>query len=326
MKFLFATALLMFSHLVSLHSQDTLRTSDADVHWLESGEMPVFFVEHGAIGIALIQNNTDGSPEVWYSKDSVNLIFFQTLKDPENNDPLFYNSVKAYWPVTMTGDTLKFASEMPFRATQLHYAFLWNGKQFDFAEGWYEDPSHEMVAKAEELLSSGDVSGAIEAYNNVFYPHAYINSNTVCLELLDKAHQMGLSYFKDGKFKDAPSLMDSVFESYFCPDWLDFESMEALKAEMETLYMEIDLEVLANTLADYGLFQYKAGQLDRSIETNKTLNVLFPDLHGPYLQLADALFDKGMKKEASEIYKKYQDVMKKSGKTKQIPSRVKKRI
>jgi hypothetical protein len=57
---------------------------------------------------------------VWYQTDNGKTALFQHLKTDETEE-IFLNYAKAYWDATFMNDTLYFASEYPFRATQFHY-------------------------------------------------------------------------------------------------------------------------------------------------------------------------------------------------------------
>lgn len=187
------------------------------------------------------------------------------------------------------------------------------------------DPSWEMVQLAEELTEKGKLVEAVHTYEMVGYPFSYFNMGWVCKELLLKAHAIGLAHYKKNEFNEAPAMLDSIINSYLCDAWLNYESRDEFVEAIAQTYGTWTEDSLLHILGDYGLFLYKARELDKSIDVNSRIIIYNPNFHGAYLQLGDALFDQNDKNSAGDVYKRYIAVMDKKGLGKSIPKRAKER-
>ncbi len=312
------------------YAQDTLRLEgdvprwSQPVVWVEVNELPVAFHTLNAIGLGMAQHEDSGIPALYYALDSATMVYFQDLTAGPDVD-VWFNRAKAYWPPTMRGDTLMFWSEMPYRATQLHYRFIWKEGQFRYVDGWYEDPSEDAVREAESRLAQGDVMGAMHAYFEVMYPHAYLNEDRVCKALLDEAYQQGWQHYKEGRLQMAPALLDSVLQEYFCPAWLHMATRYDFEESIEQAYGQFHSDTIYTILTDYAMFQEHAGNWKKANNVRQKLNVFFPDRLETYLYLADNLFALEEKIPAAALYMEYVQLMRESDRKKEIEKRARQR-
>ncbi len=241
----------------------------------------------------------------------------------------FFNSAKMndiFW----RNDSVFISSEMPFRATIWTFEFIWdkNGERFFATEPDYYDPSAEALEKADSLLAIGDVRGAINHYYGVMYPSAYMNEAATGVQLMEKCHEIAMKYYKENNLDSTIAMMEVGLGYYPNSNYLGAKSKEEFESnKAEYAYNMIwtpEQEKL--WLGDYGLFLCRDKQFEKSIEVNKYLTMIFPDLTGPYLQLGDTYFEAEEKTLAKETYQKYISLKKAQKKEKDIPNRVKERV
>lgn len=240
-------------------------------------------------------------------------------------EEIMFNYAKAV-DVRYIDGLVEISSEMPFRATVLIYRFEWTGEQLVLKEETSEDFSAELLAEGDSLLEAGKVSDAIDAYNGMMYPQAYMNSDETALKIIKKAHENALNFYKQKKYVDAASMMKNAFDYYGSAPFLDFQSPEGARDKLSDYEHIITADEFFNILADYGLFLLRAGMRELSIEINEYVIMLDESITGPYLQLGDAYYDANKKGKAKEYYGAYIRLMKNAGKENSIPERVHNRI
>jgi len=227
-------------------------------------------------------------------------------------------------------DTIFISSEMPYRATTWNLQFVWDAK----VEGFFStdpqiyDPSAIALDKADSALAAGNIRLALNWYQSVFYPQTYMNEAEVGREITIKCHEIALMFFKESQYDSAIVYMEMAFSYYPNMYYTDFKSNADMKLQIEESPYQIiwTEDQIKLWLGDYGLFLYKAKKYKESIEHNSYMNLIFPDVAGPYLQLGDSYFDSGKKTEAKKAYAKYSSLKKAQKKEKDIPKRVKERM
>jgi tetratricopeptide (TPR) repeat protein len=242
----------------------------------------------------------------------------------------FFNMAKSNHP-SWKNDTVFISSEMPYRAALVSFEFVWdkNSEFFIATEPQTYDPSWEAVNKADSLLLKGDLRGAINNYYQVMYPHAYMNEGEVGISLLKCAHEKALKFFNEQKYDSAVAYMDMALDFYPNSNYVSFNDKTAFDTQMSdsaTWQQPWTMDHATLWLGDYGLFLYKAKKYAASIEFNSYLNMILPEMAGPFLQLGDSYYDSGKKAEAKTAYKKYSDLKKAQKKEKDIPKRIKERM
>lgn len=241
----------------------------------------------------------------------------------------FFNAAKMY-DLKWKNDTIYIGSEMPFRATYWTFEFIWdkNVEGFFATEANYEDASSEAVELADSLLAAGNIRMAIHNYYAVMYPHAYMNEAETGKLILEKCHERALSFYKEKELDSAIAYMELGLDYYPNSNYLGAKSKEEFESnKSEYAYnMAWTPEQEKLWLGDYGLFLCRNKQFEKSIEVNKYLTMIFPDLAGPYLQLGDSYFEASEKILAKETYQKYISLKKQQKKEKDIPKRVHDRV
>lgn len=291
-------------------------------------------IEYGGLILIEIKNFPQesvpkGSTEAMLMYDAERQKFSFVGKKDENNfkiiseiDGTFiYNHAKAFNDIEFTDDKISICSEMPFRATLICNNFKWSGKTFVFESTDESDPSAENVQKGEEFLEKGMIKEAVESFQNVFYPHAYMDDKDVALRLLYKAHEIALTFYKEKEFAKASEIMNSACEYWY----FDFKTIEEMDEAMG--YNEnYSAKKVISILGDYCLFLYKNGDNEKCIEISGKVILLDSASPGPYLQLGDAYYSIGNKEDATNTYKTYKSLMTKNGNESKIPSRVIERL
>lgn len=242
----------------------------------------------------------------------------------------FFNAAKMYSEPYWSNDTVYIKSEMPFRATVWTLKFVWNKniEGFTFLEPDYYDPSSLAVEKGDSLLATGNIREAIHQYYGVMYPSAYMNEANTGMQIMEKCHEVAMKYYKENNLDSAISIMELGLYYYPNSNYLDAKSKTDYdtRREEDRYNMVWEKDKTQLWLGDYGLFLYRNKNYEKSVEINKYINMILPELAGPYLQLGDSYYDTGNKKMAKETYQKYIALKKSQKKEKEIPKRVKERV
>jgi tetratricopeptide (TPR) repeat protein len=244
----------------------------------------------------------------------------------------FFNYAKMYGMPVCKNDTISFMFEMPYRATQYTCYFTleksetkYTGVKFLYSD--YVDESANAIQKAEEALGNKDIAKAVEWYHAVMYPQFYMNEKEVGFSIMNKAHEIAMTLYKNGSYAGAAKVMADAFTYYGNTTKQEYKTIEEMNEDLaDSTDMTWTKQKFKLWLGDYGLFLYKAKDYEASIIINSYLNKMIPYLPGPYLQLGDTYYDMGKKAEAKETYKTYAKLMKEQKRDKLIPKRVKERI
>lgn len=188
------------------------------------------------------------------------------------------------------------------------------------------DHSWEMVDSAGLALKEGRIADAVDYYQAVQYPLAYINENEVAMNLLKRASELGLEALSRHDYQQACDYMEAAFRYYRAEYFIQSETEEELDERFEESYMTEQKDSFGLYMSHYGLFLYKSGQLERSVDFNSWVNFMYPLQAAAYLQKADALYDLGRTEEAIPQYRRYVELMQLKGNEKQIPLRISERI
>lgn len=255
------------------------------------------------------------------SKGKFNTIYSDTLED------FWYNEAKAYWEMTISGDTIYLPSQIPFKATVVTEKFFWDGKKLHHLEAEFTDDNWSKIERADSLITIGKFIEASELLETVEYPMSYYNSREYGDRMIVTAHTMALELFRKEKYKEAAQIMQDAMEYWDNGYLLDFSRKSELDSARKEYYFGEFWTDENYTLyfGDFGLFLYKAGMLEESIKVNTCLMNILPEIPGPCLQLADAYYDLGQKKDAASVYKIYCKRMDKKGYSSRIPIRAKQR-
>ncbi len=224
-----------------------------------------------------------------------------------------------------------FSTRAPWKATTFLWYYSWDGKKLVLQKTDHFDPSWEEIEAAEEAFKNGNIKEAVDHYNSVQYPSSYLDEGAVAMELFSKANQLGLIQSKQKKFADAAGYIADALNFYylffiFTTINEDPQDEKSYVKSLEDYNLTAYQDSIGKWLGNYGYFLYKADSLDKSIEVNSHINKIYPKLSGPYLQLGDALFDKGKLENAKKPYLQYVALMTEKNKEGSIPQRVHDRI
>jgi hypothetical protein len=223
-------------------------------------------------------------------------------------------------------DTIYLWSQYPFRASEINYVLVWKGNSINMVSVDYADPSEESIALAEAALKEGKIKEAIEYYYSVQYPSSYMNEDRVGLEILARANTLSLLAGNKKDYRSAIQYFQEAMEYYSLENLRNATDETSLNLIFEDNYLEEYKDSFGLWMGNYGYYLYKGDSLQSSVELNEWINQTYPQLSGPYLQKADALYDLKKPKEAKSAYITYSQLMKEKGKEKNIPSRVLDRI
>lgn len=234
-----------------------------------------------------------------------------------DEEEIWFNWAKGNSYGTYSDGKVQFCSQLPFRATIACDIFNWDGQTFHYEDTEMEDHSAEKVDRAEELRKAGKPCEALDEYNGVEYPFSYFNPDNVFSELLLEGHESALKKYRSKDYRGAADDIHCILEGAWVTYPDDF--LEEGKLNDKTL---ITYEDYVTIMGDYGLFLLRAKRYKESSKINAALIDFAPEVIGPRLQLADALFLLGKKGEASKTYRDYRSRVVEKGKENKIPSRV----
>lgn len=223
-------------------------------------------------------------------------------------------------------DTVVFEFRHAWRATVTTYYYKLQKKKLKYLSYGMTDHSWEMVDSAGLALKEGRIADAVDYYQAVQYPLAYINENEVAMSLLKRASELGLEALSRHDYQQACDYMEAAFRYYRAEYFIQSETEEELDERFDESYMTEQKDSFGLYMSHYGLFLYKSGQLERSVDFNSWVNFMYPLQAAAYLQKADALYDLGRTEEAIPQYRRYVELMQLKGNEKQIPLRVSERI
>lgn len=247
-----------------------------------------------------------------------------TPADPETGWGV--NVAKAFSVSAYNEGRINLCSQMPFRATEVCLYYSWDGKMLRFLETEIDDPNWATLAEADSCKERKNITCVVDAYNGVMYPYAYFSPEDAGLELLLMAHDSAYIAYRIQDYAAAADIMLVAMDFYgVSSHFYTMQSPENFEAAFPADGI-VSPARMEQIMGDYGLFLYKAGYTEQSITWNSMMTKVRPQLAGPYLQLADALFDTGNQAEAQKYYGLYEGLMKNARRTKEIPSRVKERI
>lgn len=238
----------------------------------------------------------------------------------------FYQFYGTDLTATYENGFIIFSSRYPWRASMSIFTYTWDGKNLTFVKDEYFDPSTEAIDSAEAAIKRGDFWAASNFYMQVQYPSSYMPEFGVGIDLLQAAHAWAMNDFKEKKYSLAVSRIQGAMNYFLNETIFRAENQDAYEFMLEGNYLSDHKDSLGLWWGDYGYFLLLADSLERCIEINTQININYPYLSGPYLQLGDAHFQSGHSKQAKSAYEIYIKLMKEKGKEKNIPERVYSRI
>lgn len=215
-----------------------------------------------------------------------------------------------------------FTSRYPWRASMSVFTYTWDGKTLTFVKDQYYDPSQEAIDSAEAAILRGDFWAASNFYMQVMYPSSYMNEFGVGIELLQAAHAWAMRDFHSKNYHLSVIRMQGAMNYFLNETLFRAENQDSYEYMLAGNYLTEHHDSLGLWWGDYGYFLLMADSLDKCIEINTQLNIIYPQLSGPYLQLGDAHYTLGHIKPARAAYEIYASLMKEKGKEKNIPARV----
>jgi len=310
--------------LISYYVNDVGEAYRRDVQSLPTNLLPdgidALFIlpyedENGNIYIYLIGEKGGKGESEWNLYDLV-LIKFTGYYNPPKSD-VYYNESDGLIYIT---------SQMPFSAYYYGAKYQWNkdSAKLTLIKVWEDDPSARALEEVNALLEDGKISEAGDKLMSIFYPGHYYNDYEMTCKFLRSAHNFAISAYKNGNIENACEYYEDAFKTFELTvgsDWyMNFKSKGEYISSEYNKYMDFDEFIEA--INDYGFFLEQAGNVKKAIEVLSAVLSLSPDRMVAHLNLGDALWKSGNKKEAKSEYLKYIEIMTENGLKDKIPERV----
>lgn len=219
-----------------------------------------------------------------------------------------------------------FMSRYPYKAAMTVITYSWDGKILMKLKENYFDPSQEAIDSAEAAVLRGDFWAASNFYMQVQYPGSYMNEFGVGIELLQTSHRWSMQANREKNYVAAVNYMQGAMNYFMNEILFRAENQDNYEFTLENNSLSEHKDSLGLWWADYGYFLLMADSFDKCIDINTQLNIIYPQLSGPYLQLGDAHYALGHSKPARSAYEIYVKLMQGKGKENSIPQRVKDRL
>ncbi len=254
---------------------------------------------------------------------------FKKYCDLKYDESMLFNSAKGF--ISRKGDTITIATQYPFSSATYIVKYKWDKKNihFIFIEDKFIDYSVELLKKVDSLLEEGEIKKAVNTLAEVLYPERYYNFYEMAVKFMKAGHNEALRVYKATKdpYKSLEIMEESfkpllnIYDNAYIPI---FNSVKEFNESGFSKFLKLKEYVVI--LNDLAFFLTEALRSDESVDILKAVINLSPDRMVAYLNMGDALWQKGEKKEAKKYYRKYVKMMKKAGKEDKIPARVKKRL
>ena len=244
-------------------------------------------------------------------------------------DQCLFNVAKGDKQTYYQDDQISLCSQLSYKETSVCCVFASKGSQFDFVRLDISDEDADYVYKGDSLLFSGDIIGAVEAFEKIIAPSSYMDITAKGLEIIEAASPLAQEAYEKGNYKRAALIMEKAL-SYEGLSVLDVDRFHT-PAELEKYqkeswkYDKSIKELLETYVADYSLYLFKAERFQECANISLYLTGILTDLPSACLQWADALYAMGKPDMAKQAYKMYIQRMINLDRAQEIPDRARQR-
>ncbi len=175
------------------------------------------------------------------------------------------------------------------------------------------DLSVESISKAQKAVEKGNIIEAVNFYEQVAYPHNYMQVETETIHLLKKTYSVLQRLEKEKKYDSATLVLESVFEFWGTEFLLNIETPQQLQELFKNNNFELSQTEYIQILEKYGSLLLQSKKYVDAVKINKKLTQITPTSALAYLQLGNAYYNLERLQDSQDAYKKYKEIVAKTG-------------
>ncbi|WP_375558622.1 tetratricopeptide repeat protein [Bernardetia sp. OM2101] len=175
------------------------------------------------------------------------------------------------------------------------------------------DLSVESISKAQKAVEQGNIIEAVGFYEQVAYPHNYMQVETETIQLFKKTYSVLERLEKEKKYDSATLILESVFEFWGTEFLLNIETPQQLQELFKNNNFELSQKEYIQILEKYGSLLLQSKKYLDAVEINKKLTQITPTSALAYLQLGNAYYNLERLQDSQNAYKKYKEIITKTG-------------
>lgn len=206
--------------------------------------------------------------------------------------------------ITSNEQQVKVVSQMPFRATEVHYTFGWDGTNLAVVDHTVTDPTADHYARLEALVQKGDLDGIMQEGGGYLYPDAYEGAYSLPPQILKLAYERSLTLYRAGNLNDALRYLSYGIEQYA----LKFGLLQTNPSGWGAEY-RLPTSDLVPIVNDYAFFLAETGKLSEAEPLLLQVIQAAPGRVVAHLNLADVKWDLGKQAEARPHYRTYLELL-----------------
>jgi tetratricopeptide (TPR) repeat protein len=190
------------------------------------------------------------------------------------------------------------------------------------------DFSVEAIAKAQKAVERGNIIQAVNFYEQVAYPHNYMQVETETIYLLKKTYSVLQRLEKEKKYDSATLILEHVFEFWGTEFLLNIETPQQLQELFKSNNFELSQKEYIQILEKYGSLLLQSKNYVDAVTINNKLTQITPTSALAYLQLGNAYYNLERLKDSQNAYKRYKEIIAKTGQkiNKEILKEIEKRL
>jgi tetratricopeptide (TPR) repeat protein len=190
------------------------------------------------------------------------------------------------------------------------------------------DFSVEAIAKAQKAVERGNIIQAVNFYEQVAYPHNYMQVETETIYLLKKTYSVLQRLEKEKKYDSATLILEHVFEFWGTEFLLNIETPQQLQELFKSNNFELSQKEYIQILEKYGSLLLQSKNYVDAVTINNKLTQITPTSALAYFQLGNAYYNLERLQDSQNAYKKYKEIIAKTGQKidKKILNEIEKRL
>lgn len=206
-------------------------------------------------------------------------------------------------------------SEQSYKATVICgiFDFDLNKNMLTLEDQTATDFSVESIAKAQKAVEKGNIIEAVNFYEQVMYPHNYMQVETETIHLLKKTYSVLQKLEKENKYDSATLVLESVFDFWGTEFLLNIETPQQLQELFKTNNFQLTQKEYITILEKYGSLLLQSKKYVDAVKINKKLTQITPTSAIAYLQLGNAYYNLERLQDSQDAYKKYKKIIAKTG-------------
>lgn len=175
------------------------------------------------------------------------------------------------------------------------------------------DFSVEAIANAQKAIQKGNIIEAVNFYEQVMYPHNYMQVETETIHLLKKTYSVLQKLEKEKKYDSATLILESVFGFWGTEFLLNIQTPQQLQELFKSNNFELSQKEYIQILEKYGSLLVQSKKYVDAVEINKKLTQITPTSALAYLELGNAYYKLERLQDSQNAYKKYKEIIAKTG-------------